>query len=199
LKNCKTLLTALLFSSLLFQGCDKNEQKHPPVIGSAVSITIDDKQATMAPSSQALNELSHTIGAILKKQLAEITQQETYAIFSMDSFNCDISGLKTVERGDSVNIKYEACKTEKHEENGEIELNYKQADSKGQYPQILKLQVKKDYTFNDTTLQKELIIEGTISYHEDKSIKQISLVVTGMVNFNYQTIKLDNYPSTINF
>ena len=198
MKNCKTLLTALLFSSLLFQGCEEPEEKHPPVIGSAVSISIDDKQAEMAPSTQALNQVSNTIATILKVQLNEISQQEASAS-GQEMFYCDISGLKRWENSSTLHINYEACQTQEHQQNGEIELTYEKTQEAWQYPQSIKLSVKNDYSFNQLTLKKELNIESDISYDSSMHIQSISFRTTGLVNFDYQTIKLENYPSTVKF
>ncbi len=198
MKNCKTLLTALIFSSILFQGCEEPEEKHPPVIGSAASITVDDKQAQMTPSAQALNELSNTIATVLKVQLDEIAQKEA-TNSKRELRYCDISGLKQWVNGSTLDIKYEACKTEKHTQNGVLKLTYGLTDSDGKYPQTLKLLVKEAYTFNDIVLQKELIVKSSVSYNEDNSLNKISFKVDGLINFDYQTIKLENYPSTVNF
>ena len=199
MKNYLTLLTALIFSSLLFQGCEEPEkEKHPPVIGSATSITVDDKQAQMAPSAQALNELSNTIATILKVQLDEIAQKEAENAENELRY-CDISGLKQWVNGSTLDIKYEACKTEKHTQNGELKLTYGLTDSEGQYPQTFKLVVKEAYTFNDIVLQKELIVKSSISYNDDNSLNTISFKIDGLVNFDHQTIKLKNYPSTVKF
>ncbi len=193
------MLTALIFSSLLFQGCEEPEkEKHPPVIGSAASITVDDKQAQMAPSTQALNEVSNAIAKILKVQLNEIAQKEA-ANSESELRYCDISGLKQWVNGSTLDIKYEACKTEKHTQNGEIKLTYGLTDNEGQYPQTLKLVVKEAYTFNDIVLQKELIVKSSISYNDDNSLNKISFKIDGLVNFDYQAIKLENYSSTVNF
>ena len=199
MKNYLTLLTALIFSSLLFQGCEEPEkEKHPPVIGSAASITVDDKEAQMAPSTQALNEVSNDIAKILKVQLNEIAQKEA-ANSESELRYCDISGLKQWVNGSTLDIKYEACKTEKHTQNGELKLTYGLTDSEGKYPQTLKLVVKEAYNFNDIVLQKELIVKSSVSYNEDNSLNKISFKVDGLVHFDHQTIKLENYSSTVNF
>ncbi len=198
MKNCKTLLTALIFSSLLFQGCEEPEEKHPPVIGSAVSITVDDKQAQMAPSTQALNEISNTIANILKVQLNELAQKEV-PNFGNELQYCDISGLKQWVNDTTLNIKYEACQTQEHQQNGELELTYNKSENKWKYPTTLKLSIKNDYCFNQLTLKKNLNIESYISYASNMHIQSISFSTTGVLNFNYQTIKLENYPSTVNF
>jgi hypothetical protein len=141
-----------------------------------------------------MNELSYTIGEVLKKQLLEITQKN-YPDFYIESFSCNISGIKTVKNSETIKIKYEVCRAEESLQNGEVELSYNEE----KYPQKLKLEVKKAYSFNNTTLQNELVIESIINYDTNMSIKNISSLITGLVNVNYQTIKLDKYQSNIEF
>ena len=195
----KNYLTLLIFSLLLFQGCEEQKkEKHPPVIGSAVSITVDDKQAQMAPSTQALNEVSNIIATVLQVQLKEIAQKETENSGSELRY-CDISGLKKWENTSTLHISYEACQTQVHLQNGELELTYDKSENNWKYPSTLKLSVKNNYKFNELTLKKNLSIESNISYESDMSIKSISFSTTGLINFDYQNIQLKLYSSSVNF
>jgi hypothetical protein len=198
LKNYKILLTTLLFSLLILQGCQELEEEHPPVIGSAISIGIDDKQAEMSPSYQALDEVSKSIATIIKLQINEISQQEISS-FGQDIFFCDISGLKKWENNSTLNISYEECQTQEYLQNGELELTYEKSQEEWQHPQKLLISVKKEYKINQVILQKELTIESDIIYDKMMNIQNISFIATGLVDFDYQTIKLDSYPSTVEF
>jgi len=196
MKNFSLILITIF--GLLQQGCGKNNKDHPPIIGSAVSITVDDKQAQMVPSTQALDEISYTLANILKLQLAEVNQQEANTVSTSTGY-CDITGLKRWESATLFTIKYKACQNEKYLQDGELKLSYDKTEEAWLYPQSLKLEVKKDYTFNDTILEKNLLIDSHINYTTDMHIKSISFHVTGLIAFNYQTIKLENYSSTIDF
>ena len=203
MKKQSLLLTIISLFALLLQGCGnstdtKNEKVYPTAIGTGLSITTDEKNALMTPSVHALEEASNKIAHILKIHIEELNQKES-VIFSRENFYCDISGFRTLENGEVLDINYDACKTKKRIQNGEIEITYGQTDSEGKYPQALKLIVKEAYTFNDTTLQKELIVESTILYAEDKSVKELSLNLTGMVNFDYQNLAYDEFKQKVKF
>lgn len=203
MKNYKTMLIGLSLFSMLFQGCQSSDDSttatvYPTAIGKAVSITSDEKNAVMAPSVHALEEVANNIGNILKIHIEELNQKEAVS-FNIEAFYCDISGFRTVENAEVLNIKYDACKTEESMQQGIIELTYTKTDSEWKYPKVVKLIVKENYTFNDTLLQKELIVEATIGYHEDKSVKEISSKVTGLVDFDHQTITLKGFKQEITF
>ena len=201
MKHYTLLLITLFFSSLLFQGCEDNEEtepNHPPVIGSAVSIMSDDKQAQMAPSTQALNEISQNIVEILKLQLKEIEQQESANVLKTIEY-CDISGLKEWESTSNFYINYEACQTEESFQEGALVLTYEKNDEQWLYPEALSLQVSSPYTFNDIVLEENLSLQSSIQYNASKEIENISFIVTGLLHYDYQNIQLEAYLETITF
>ena len=188
--------------TLLFQGCGSSNKStptkiYPTAIGEAISITNDEKNSVMAPSPHLLEEIANNIANILKAHIVEINQQEAIN-FTKEINYCDISGEKESSSTETLKkfitmTHYKTCKSQKSNQHGTIELTSELTDSDGKYPKTLKLLVKKAYTFNDMVLQRDLMVESKILYHENKSLNKISLKMNGIVNFKYQTLKFENF------
>ncbi len=158
----------------------------------------DDKQAQMAPSNQALNEIAKNIAEIIKVQLNEINQQESANVLATLGY-CDISGLKQWESASNFYINYEACQTEKYFQEGALVLEYEKNDEQWLYPEALALQVSSPYTFNDIELEENLSLQSSIQYNASKEVENISFIVTGLLHYDYQNIQLKSYSKTITF
>ncbi len=205
MKKHSLLLTTISLFAILLQGCgssseDSKAKVYPTAIGEGLSITTDEKNALMAPSVHALKEVGNNIGHILKTHITELNEKEAIS-FAKEMNYCDISGHKESTSTGTLqklinNTHYLTCKSDESNQNGDIELTYEETDSEGKYPQVVTLRVKEAYSFNDIIFKKDLTVESTVLYNEDKSLKKISLKATGVVNFDYQTITLKDFEST---
>ena len=204
-----TLLPTFIFLfTLLLQACDNSDSRqqskvYPTAVGEDLSVTANDESAIMAPSIHALEEASKNIGHILKMHLVELNEQEAIS-FSKEMNYCDISGSKESRSSGTLqkfsnNKEYKTCKSDENSQNGNIELTYSQTESDGKYPKTIRLLVKEAYTFNDMLLQRDLLVESEVLYNEDKSLNKISLEISGLVDFNYQTLAYDKFEQKINF
>ena len=208
MKNYTTRFITLSILTILLQGCNNSNHSttkivYPTAIGEAVSLTTDEKNTLMAPSNSLLDEVGRTIGNILKEHIEELNQKEVIG-FSKETNYCDISGDKTsITSGTLENFmrktSYNHCKRDNINQNGNINITYNLTDTEGKYPQVVTLVVTKAYDFNDMVLKKELLVESTIVYTQDKAIKEISLAVTGLVDFNYQTLSFKNFEQHVAF
>lgn len=203
MKNITLLLTIISFSTVLFQGCGNHtstiEETYPTVLGEDVSVITDEKNALMVPSVYALEEAANIVGDVVKEHIIENALHIT-----SETYYCDISGLKTLEKSEvleaSINIQYSACKTENSDQNGEVVLTYTQVDNEANYPTALTIQIEEAYSFNTLTLQKGMLIESQdMIYNEDNSVKELSIKLTGLAEFNMQTLSFEAFEQTITF
>ncbi len=191
------LFLTTLIGLLLFSGCEDNKNKllQPTALGEAVSIINIDPNATMAPAPTTLKSITSKIAKIVEVDVTTENQKEATS-FSKEIRYCDISGVREFEykhQGVLQKIeKFKACKTTQHIQNGHLTFKYKGLDSNGKYPQVVNITVNEEYTFNNILLKKGTIIESKIDYNSDKSIKNISIKVNGVVTYKYGTYRLIN-------
>ncbi len=192
----KLFLTTLI-GLLLFSGCEDNKNKllQPTALGEAVSIINIDPNATMAPAPTTLKSITSKIAKIIEIDVTTENQKEATS-FTKEIRYCDISGVREFEYKHQRVLqkieKFKACKTTQHIQNGHLTFKYKRLDSDGKYPQVVNITVNEEYTFNNILLKKGTIIESKIDYNSDKSIKNISIKVNGVVNYEYGTYRLIN-------
>jgi len=205
--NIKSIFITLTLFVIIFQGCGSDissTKTYPTAIAESASIVSNDPNATMAPSEQALKAMGNEIGTILKMHIVELNEKEA-TTFTKETNYCDISGEKNLENSGNIEkivstTHYKLCKNEKNIQNGTIEISYALNNNDGKFPQILELNVHKDYTFNTMVLKKDVLIQSNnITYNQNGSIKSMNLDINGDIEYNYQTLSLKNLEQSINF
>ena len=197
------LSTLTSIGLLIFGGCGEgqNSTSQTTKLGEAISIVSSDQNATMAPASATLKSITYKITKIVETDVTSENQKDAIS-FTKETQYCDISGLREFEyKGSLQKLKklerFDSCKTTQYQQNGYLTFNYAKLDSDAKYPQIVNITVNEDYTFNDILLKKGTVIESQIGYNSDKSIKNISIKVNGVVTYEYGTYKLINDTYTI--
>lgn len=204
MKNFKTLFAMLTLITTLFQGCESDSsppKTYSTALGEAVSMVSSD-DTSMAPHPLTSKAIGENIAAILKADLMKLNNKEALS-FSKETNYCDISGLIELENSGTLekiitNKSYKLCKNDQNSQDGSIRVNYNLADDEGKYPKNIDLLVRENYTFNTITLKKDTQIQSSITYNDDKSLKSISLTLTGVVEYNYGTYNLKNLETNIN-
>ena len=190
---------------LFFTACGKSSDASSTVttIGSAASIVSSDINATMAPSPTTLKSINNSIATVLKTDVQTKNEKEA-TTFTKETQYCDISGLKeSINTGTLVKITktqtFNACKNSQYLQNGYLKIDYSQMNSEGKFPKIVQLTVQEDFTFNDLLLKKGTVIDSTIEYNVDNSIKSVSITSSGVVTYQYGTYSLTNNSDTVTY
>ena len=190
------LPTFTLIGLLIFSGCGESQKNisQSTVLGEATSVINIDQNATMAPAPATLKSITYNITKIVETDVRSENQKDAIS-FAKETRYCDISGIREFEyKGSFQKIKklerFDACENTQHIQNGYLTFNYAELDDDSKYPQVVNITVNEDYTFNDILLKKLTILESQISYKKDKSIKNISIKVNGVVIYQYGTYNL---------
>ena len=206
MKNFKKLFAMLTLLTTLFQGCGSDSsppKTYSTALGEGVSMVSSDNDSSMAPHPLTSKAIGENIAAILKADLMKLNNKEALS-FSKETNYCDISGLIELENSGTLqkiitNKSYKLCKNDQNSQDGSIRVNYNLADDEGKYPKNIDLLVRENYTFNTITLQKDTKIQSSITYNKDKSLKSISFILTGVIEYNYGTYTLKSLKTNINF
>ena len=199
------LPTFISIGLLIFSGCEDNKKSlsQPTVIGEAVSIRNSNPNATMLPAPVTLKGITYSIAKVVEIDIRSENQKDAIS-FTKEIRYCDISGLREFKYEETLQKikkleRFNSCKTTQYTQDGYLTFNYTKLDSDGKYPQVINIAVNEDYTFNNILLKKGTIIESQIDYNSDKSIKAISIKVSGIVTYQYGTYRLINDKEKILF
>ena len=203
------LKPSIFFMSILIitlQGCSgggDSSTTYPTTLGTSISVNSTDENAVMAPNTNTVKSISQEVSIIVKSELSLYNEKVTVA-FDKETNYCDISGLRESQNIGTLtqitNTKnYENCQEEKTLQHGKINIDYSQMDTEGKYPKNIYLAVKEDYSIDNIELKKEVTVESSITYNEDKSIKRIMLKINGEIILNSVNYGLLNIEHTINY
>ena len=191
--------------TLILQGCGNGEssETYPTTLGTSISVQSEDKDAVMAANTNTVKNISGEIAHILKSDITLFNEQVTVA-FDKETNYCDISGLRELQNIGTLQKvistkNYENCQEEKTLQHGKLNIDYAQMDTERRYPKSLYLHVEKTYSLNNIKLKKGLTVSSSITYHEDKSISQITLKINGEVTMDTIDYGLLNIEHTINY
>lgn len=206
--NIKSRFISLSLLAILFHGCGNSEidssQTYLIAIGESASLVSNESNATMAPSEEALKLVVTEIGKVIQTHINEMNEKEAITFIKETNY-CEISGVKNVENsGTLTNIvstmNYNNCNNDTTIQNGTIEINYRQNDDDGKFAQSLQLTIKENYTFNKIILKENLVVSSdTVGYYPDGSVKSFDIKITGVVDYNYQTLSFQNREKTFSF
>lgn len=191
---------------LLLQGCGSNSEStttYATTLGDGVSIGTTDEGAVMAPNVNTVKAIAEEVSTILKANISEYNDKEALDLSKTTNY-CDVSGLREyygTGTNQSISSKqsYQNCQEDENLHHGKINLDYTEMDAEGKYPKNLELSISEDYTFNSTDLKKDLIVNSTIIYNDDNSIKQIEVKINGEINYNDMNYSLQNICQTIDY
>lgn len=191
---------------LLLQGCgssNENATTYATTLGDGVSIGTTDEGTVMAPNANIVKEIAQEVSSIIKKNISDYNEQEALDFSKITNY-CDISGLKesySIGTNQNVNSNqsYDNCQEANNLHHGKINLDYKEMAEEGKYPKSLDLSISEDYTYNTTSLKKDLLVNSSIVYNSDNSVKQIQLKINGQVTYNNINYSLQNISQTIDY
>ncbi len=198
---------SILFISILiiFQACGKGDASttYPTTLGTSISVNSTDEGAVMAANTNTVKSISQEVSNILKANVTSFNEK-TIVAFDKETNYCDVSGLRELQQAGTLQKitstkNYEHCQEEKTLQHGKLNINYTQMDTEGKYPKSLYLTVKEAYSVNNIELKKDLTIESSITYKEDKSIKQITLNINGEIILDSISYGLLNIEQTIKY
>ena len=203
LKPSIFFISIVIFS---LQGCGNENSANTPyttTLGTSISVTSTDENTVMAPNTNTVNNISKALSDILKSDISEFNKKTTVELDKETNY-CDISGLKESQNiallDKIINSKnYEQCQDEKTLQQGKLAIEYLHVDTEGKYPKGYYLTVKEDYRINNIELKKDLTIESSITYHEDKSINAITLKINGEITMDAIDYGLLNIEQTITY
>jgi hypothetical protein len=206
MKHSSIAVVALSLFTFALQGCKSNKERspsHPTAIGTALSITTEEKEVTMAPSIYTLEEVALKVAEQLQKDIEMLNKKESIN-FGTELNYCDISGEReTITRGTLETFiestTYQACQEENRLKNGKIEQTYRETNEDGKYPKNLELTVSNAYLLDEILLKESFYLSAHLSYGKKKHIKNISLKLNGLVEFNHQTLNFSNFQQKIIF
>jgi len=203
------LKPSIFFISILtfaLQGCGNGNASDTPystTLGTSISVNSPDENAVMAPNTNTVKNISKAVSNILKSDISELNEKIAVE-FDKETNYCDISGLKesqNIAALDKItNTKnYENCQEEKTLQHGKLAIDYMQVDTEGKYPKGHYLRVKENYSINNIELKKDLTVESSITYNQDKSIKAITLKINGEITMDSIDYGLLNIEQTITY
>jgi hypothetical protein len=205
LKILKSSIFFISILTLIFQGCGESNSSstYPTTLGDSTSIGTSDEGAVVSPSTNTVKSITQEVSTILTTDITSLNTKTAVAFIKETNY-CDISGLiESQHSGDFTKISstqnYENCQEEKSLQHGILTIDYTQMNLEGKYPNNLYLTVKEDYSLNNMKLKKNLTIESSILYNDDKSIKQIILKINGELNLDSVNYVLQNITETINY
>jgi len=195
---------SIFFISILLlalQGCRGGDSSttYPTTLGTSLSVDSTDGNAVMVANTNTVKSISQEVSIIVKGELASFNEKVT-VIAEKETNYCDVSGLRESQNIGTLkkitNTKtYKNCQEEKTLQHGKINIDYSQMDTEVKYPRSFYLTVKEDYSFENIKLNKDVTVESTITYNNDKSIKTISLKINGEIildSINYGLLNIDH-------
>ncbi len=203
----KTLIVfKLSFLSTLFVGCDKGskpatEPKKRTAILDATSIEYSTPAKTPLNSTK-IDRLKEELNNMLTYQLESINTKEATQ-FDKQTLFCDLDGEKVIVNQGEIqehqqSISFEQCQEEERLQDGNILLEYAQADEDGRYPKSLRLDANTTYTFNELKLTKgSYIVVNNIHYNQALEVDAFDLKISGEIYIGEEQYQLENFTQLI--
>ena len=196
---------SIFFLSILLltlHGCNgegNSSTTYSTTLGTSIFVNSTDENAVMAANTNTVKSISQEVSVIIKSELGSFNEKIT-VIHEKETRYCDISGIRELENKGTLekitNTKnYEKCQEEKTLQHGKINIDYSQMNAEGKYPKNIYLTVKEDYSLDNIELKKDVTVKSSITYNEDKSIKEMALKINGEIildSINYGLLNIEN-------
>jgi hypothetical protein len=148
--------------------------------------------------------LGQRLGQVLKKHIQTINDKEATS-FSKEIHYCEVGGSTEIDNYGEIQehtkiISFDLCQDDEIIQNGNIELNYTQANEEGKFPKLMDLIVKEPYFFNDLNLTKETTIQISNIVYSQSDILSFHTTITGQVIIDkHKVFNLQNFEQRIEF